>query len=94
MSLDSAPQMLNATKIGAFLGLSIFGLGVHGFRYMQARILGGWNRVQVIHNFFGKYRALVRDGKAPLWPFVLCCVGIPLGTIIAFGSIFLTKPVP
>ena len=86
--------MLNATSVGVLLGFAIFLVGVHGFRYMQARIYGGWIRVQGPFNFFGKYRALIREGKAPLWPLILYGVCSPLGIIVAFASILLTKTVP
>jgi hypothetical protein len=86
---SSIVQMLNVSTFGAFIGFGIFGLGVHGFRYMQARILGGWNRARIIHDFFAKYRTLIREEKAPLWPLLLCMICIPLGIVIAFTSILL-----
>lgn len=86
--------MLNATSVGVLLGFAIFLVGVHGLRYMQARIHGGWNRIQVVHNFFGKYRTLIREGKAPLWPLILYWVCFPLGIIVTFASIILTKSLP
>jgi len=86
--------MLNATFVGAFSGLGIFLLGVYGLRYMQARVLGGWNRVKVVHGLTGKYQVLIREGKAPQWPLVLYRVCFPLGVVVAFASILLTKRVP
>jgi hypothetical protein len=86
--------MVNATIVGAFSGLGIFLVGVHGLRYMQVRVVGGWNRVKVIPDLTGKYRALIREGKAPRWPLVLYWVCFPLGVIVAFASIFLSKQVP
>ena len=83
--------MLNATIAGAFLGVGISGVGIHGLRYMQARVFGGWNRVRIAHDLTGQYRALIRDGKAPLWPLVLYRVCFPLGIVIAFASILLGK---
>ena len=86
--------MVNAAVVGAFSGLSIFLLGVHGLRYMQARVLGGWNQAKVIHGLTGKYQILIREGKAPLWPLVLYRVCFPLGVVVAFASILLTNKVP
>jgi hypothetical protein len=73
------------------VGLGISGLGVHGLRYMQARIHGGWNRVKIVPDFFAKYRSMVRAGDAPLWPLVLYWVCFPLGILVAFGSIIWIK---
>ena len=83
--------MHNLTIVGAFLGVGISALGVHGLRYMQARVLGGWNRVRIMHNLTGKYRVLIREGNAPLWPLVLFRVCFPLGIVIAFASIIWVK---
>jgi hypothetical protein len=83
--------MPNTTIVGALSGLGIFALGVHGLRYMQARVLGGWNRVKVVHDLTGKYRVLIREAKAPLWPLILYWVCSPLGIVVAFGAILLTK---
>ena len=33
--------MLNATVLGLFSGFAIFLSGVHGYRYMRARVLAG-----------------------------------------------------
>jgi hypothetical protein len=87
-------QMVNATDVGAFLGLGIFGLGVLGLEHMQARVVGGWNRIKVIPDLSRKYRALINEGKAPLWPLVLYRVCFPLGIVVAFASIFFTKSLP
>ena len=86
--------MLNATFVGAFSGLGIFLFGVYGLRCMQARVLGGWNRAEVVHGLTRKYRVLIREGKAPRWPLVLYRICFPLGIVVAFASILLTKRVP
>jgi hypothetical protein len=83
--------MHNLTIVGAFLGVGISGLGVHGLRYMQARVLGGWNRVRIMRDLTGKYRVLIREGNAPLWPLVLFRVCFPLGIVICFASIIWVK---
>lgn len=79
--------MLNATTVGALVGLAVSAAGVHGRRYMQARVYGGWNRVRITRDLTGQYRALIRESKAPLWPLVLFRVCFPLGIIIVFASI-------
>lgn len=86
--------MANAAEIGAFSGLGIFLLGANGLRYMQAHVLGGWNKVKIVHDLTGRYRSLIREGKAPLWPLVLYWVCFPLGIVVAFASILLTKTTP
>ena len=86
-------HMLNASTVGALIGVGIFGLGVHGLRHMQSRINGGWSRVRIIPDFFRKYRDLILEG-APRWPIVLCLVCCPLGIIIAFEDNFLTSVSP
>jgi hypothetical protein len=63
--------MLNITVVCGFLGIGISALGVHGRRYMQSRVFGGWNRVRITHDLTGKYRVLIREGNAPLWPLVV-----------------------
>jgi len=85
--------MLNTPTVGAFSGLGIVMIGVYCLRRMQASVFGGWNRVRVTRDLTGKYKALIREGKAPLWPLIIYRVCIPLGTVIAFGSVFLTKTV-
>lgn len=79
--------MFNATIAGTLLGFGISALGVHGRRYMQARVFGGWNRVRITRDLTAKYRTLIREGKAPLWPLMLFRVCLPLGIIIIFASI-------
>jgi hypothetical protein len=83
--------MHNLTGVGAFFGVGVSALGVHGLRYMQARVYGGWNRVRITHHLTGKYRALIREGNEPLWPLVLYRVCFPLGIAIAFASILWVK---
>ncbi len=87
-------QMLDATTVGVFSGFGIFLLGVHGFRYMQARVAGGWNRVRIVRGLVGKYRDMIREGIAPLWPLVLCGMCIPIGIAVVFASIFLGPQAP
>jgi hypothetical protein len=86
--------MLNTTVLGAFSGFAVFLLGVHGFRYMQARVHGGWNRIRVMHGLTGKYLMLVRAKEAPLWPLLVFWICFPLGIVVAFASILLSRPVP
>lgn len=86
--------MLNVASVGALLGISICMLGVHGFRYMQARLFGGWNRVRIEHGWLGKYRTMIREGNAPLWPLVLYLVCCPLGIVVVFAFIFAAKQAP
>jgi hypothetical protein len=86
--------MLNVTTVGALLGIGIFMLGIHGFRYMQARLLGRWNRVRIMHGWLGQYRTMIREGNAPLWPLALYLVCCPLGIIVIFAFIFSGKPAP
>jgi hypothetical protein len=81
--------MLNAGIACGFLGIGICWLGVYGRRYMQARVFGGWNRIRTTRDLAGQYRALIREGKAPLWPLVLFRVCFPLGIVIAFASLWL-----
>ena len=83
--------MLIGTIVGTSLGIGIFGLGVHGPKYMQARVFGSWNRLRITRNLSGKYRALIREGNAPLWPLLLFRVCIPLGIVIAFASVLWVK---
>lgn len=83
--------MINLTGVGAFSGVGIFLLGVHGRRYMQARVYGGWNRIRITHDLTGKYRVMIREGKAPLWPLVVFRICIPLGIVITFASIIWIK---
>jgi hypothetical protein len=83
--------MLNDTIVCMFSGVGIFGLGVHGHRYMQARVFGGWNRLRITRDLTGQYRVLIREKNAPLWPLILFRVCIPLGAAIAFASILWVK---
>ena len=83
--------MINLTGVGAFGGFGVFALGVHGHRYMQARVFGGWNRIRITHDLTGRYRALIREGKTPLWPLVLFRVCVPQGIVITFASIIWVK---
>jgi hypothetical protein len=80
-------RMFHLTAICAFGGIGVSALGIHGLRYMQARVLGGWNRVQVAHDLTERYRALVRESNAPLWPLITYRVCMPLGVVITFSSI-------
>jgi len=84
--------MLIATAIGAYTGLVIFGAGVYALRYMHARIVGGSHPLKIIPRLTEKYRRLNREGKAPLWPLILCWVCMPLGVIVAFVSVLLSPP--
>lgn len=81
--------MLDAGVVVMFVGVGIASLGVQGRRYMQARVYGGWNRLRVTRNLAGQYRALIREGKAPLWPLVLFRVCFPLGIVIALASFWI-----
>jgi hypothetical protein len=83
--------MINLAGVGGFLGIGVFVLGVRGHRYMQARVFGGWNRIRITRDLTGKYRVLIREGKAPLWPLVLFRECVPLGIVIAFASIVWVK---
>jgi hypothetical protein len=84
--------MFNVTFIGPYLGLGIFGAGVYAQRYMHARIVGRSHPLQIVRDFTGKYRDLIREDKAPLWPLVLFRTCIPLGIVLVFASIFLMAP--
>jgi len=84
--------MLSATAIGAYTGLVIFGAGIYAQRYMHWRIVGGSHPLKIVRGLTGKYRTLIREAKAPLWPLILCWVCIPLGIVVAFGSILLSPP--
>jgi hypothetical protein len=86
--------MLNATVLGAFSGFAVFLSGVHGFRYMRARVLGDWNGIRTVRDLTGKYRVLVRAEGAPLWPLLVYRICIPLGIVVTFASIFLSRPGP
>jgi hypothetical protein len=83
--------MLSATIVCAFLGLAISAAGIHGLRYMQSRVFGGWNRVRVIRNLTGRYRVLILEENAPVWPLVLYRVCFPLGIVVAFAAILWVK---
>lgn len=86
--------MFDVTFIGGYLGVGIFGVGVYAQRYMHARIVGGSHPLKIVRSFTGKYIALIREGKAPVWPLILFGICIPLGIVVAFGSIFLMPPPP
>jgi hypothetical protein len=83
--------MTDLTGICVFGGLGIFTLGIHGLRYMQARVVGGWNKIRIIRGLTGKYEILVRESNAPLWPLVVYRVCIPLGIALTFSSILWIK---
>ena len=79
--------MSNFTGLCAFGGLGVFALGIHGLRYMQARVLGGWNKIKVISDLTGKYRILIRESNAPRWPLIVYRICVPLGIMITFLAI-------
>jgi len=82
--------MLNSTVVGAYAGFAIFMAGAYARQYMHNRIVGGYFPLRIVRGLSEKYKFLIREDKAPLWPLILFRICIPLGIVVTFASIFLT----
>lgn len=86
----SIAVMLDRVWLGAALGFVLFGIGGIGYAYMDysvhgARMFLDFKRGSPI----GAYRRMLQARSVPAWPVYL--VGfIPLGVVVAFGSILLS----
>ncbi len=79
------------TWLTCTVGITVFFLGGFARQYMVVRLYGWSGYLSSQRKLTGKYRVLVRSHHAPSWPIGFSFVCIPLGFIIIFGAIFLSK---
>jgi hypothetical protein len=83
--------MLNATYIVSLLGAVIFGVGLSGINSMNIRIQGRMNMFKLLPDLKSKYRRLIREEGAPMWPLIVGIWCMPLGAMISFAAILLIR---
>jgi hypothetical protein len=83
--------MLDLTYTLCLLGAGIFLIGVYGHTTMNIRVQGRINMLRPLPNLTQRYRLLVKEEGAPLWPLILGTLCMPVGAIVAFGAMFLVR---
>lgn len=76
--------------LGCGTGMAILCTASMSYFYMCIRNLRG-TEGSYGQRTFERYRALVQEGSASIWPMRLVVFCAPLGIAIVFGSILLSK---
>jgi hypothetical protein len=79
------------TWFECLLGLAVFSLGGFAIQYMVVRLNGWSGYLSSQRDLKERYRALVRNHNAPSWPIAVSFLCIPLGIVIVFGAILMSK---
>ncbi len=79
------------TWLVCVLGFAVFSLGGFARQYMVVRLYGWSGYLSSQRDLTQKYRALVRSQNAPSWPMGVSFLCIPLGIVVVFGAILLSK---
>jgi hypothetical protein len=76
--------------IGALSGMGVFWVGAFAYLYMCLRNLRETDG-RYGSRTFERYQSLVNTGAASVWPKRLVMLSGPLGIVIIFSSILLSK---
>jgi hypothetical protein len=79
------------TWVVCVIGFLVFSLGGFARQYMVVRLYGWSGYLSSQRNLTQKYRALVRSQNVPWWPIGVSLLCIPLGIVIVFGAILLSR---
>jgi hypothetical protein len=75
------------TSIVLILGLFVGWIGMFGYMSMKFRVLRRRDFLRIVPDVMPRYRRLIKEQGAPLWPLVVSIVCIPLCPAIMFSAI-------
>jgi hypothetical protein len=73
------------------VGIVVFWIGGMARMYMVVRLQGWAGYLSSQKNLTKRYRLLIETKHAPRWPMIVSSVCLPLGVVIVFGAILVSK---